>query len=67
MGFLVDERFDYGEERIITMGHFDNRLHVVVYTGTDDTVRIISDRKANEKEHHRPLRCRHRAMVQSAG
>lgn len=37
----VDDRFDYGEERMITMGHIENRLHVVAYTETEDTVRII--------------------------
>ena len=46
----LDERFDYGEERIITMGHVNNRLHVVVYTQTNDTIRIISARKANRRE-----------------
>ena len=49
----LDERFDYGEERIITMGHVNNRLHVVVYTQTNDTVRIISARKANRRERKR--------------
>ena len=48
-----DERFDYGEERIITMGHVNNRLHVVVYTQTNDTIRIISARKANRREQKR--------------
>ena len=49
----LDERFDYGEERIITMGHVNNRLHVVVYTQTNDTIRIISARKANRREQKR--------------
>ena len=49
----LDERFDYGEERIITMGHVNNRLHVVVYTQTNDTIRIISARKANRRERKR--------------
>ena len=49
----LDERFDYGEERIITMGHVDNRLHVVVYTQANDTIRIISARKANKREQRR--------------
>ena len=43
----IDDRFDYGEERKITMGRVENRLHVVVYTETEDTIRIISARKAN--------------------
>lgn len=49
----IDDRFDYGEERIITMGHVENRLHVVVYTETEDTIRIISARKANKREQER--------------
>ena len=49
----LDERFDYGEERLITMGHVDNRLHVVVYTQANDTIRIISARKANKREQRR--------------
>lgn len=49
----LDERFDYGAERIITMGHVNNRLHVVVYTQTNDTIRIISARKANRRERKR--------------
>ena len=49
----IDDRFDYGEERIITMGHIENRLHVVVYTETEDTIRIISARKANKREQER--------------
>ena len=44
-----DNRFDYGEERMITMGHIDNRLHVIVYTERKDIIRIISARKANIK------------------
>ena len=49
----LNERFDYGEERIITMRHVDNRLHVVVYTRANDTIRIISARKANKREQRR--------------
>lgn len=49
----VDDRFDYGEERFITMGHIENRLHVVVYVETEDIIRIISARKANRREQER--------------
>lgn len=47
---VVDDRFDYGEERLITMGRIDGRLSVVVYTEKEDIIRIISARKANKKE-----------------
>jgi uncharacterized protein len=46
----VDNRKDYGEERLITTGHIENRLCVVVYTEKLDVIRIISARKANKKE-----------------
>ena len=48
-----DDRIDYGEERLITMGHIENRLHVVVYTETEDTIRVISAREANKREQER--------------
>ncbi len=46
----IDDRFDYGEERWVTIGHVEKRLHVVVYTQTEDAIRIISARKANKRE-----------------
>lgn len=46
----MDSRFDYGEERLIAYGYLEDRLHVCVYTVRDDTLRIISVRKANERE-----------------
>tara|TARA_R110002020_G_scaffold36134_11_gene108647 strand:- start:1220 stop:1507 length:288 start_codon:yes stop_codon:yes gene_type:complete len=49
----IDSRFDYGEERLITIGHIEGRLHVVVYTLIKDTIRIISARKANKREQAR--------------
>lgn len=46
-----DERFNYGEERLIVTGHIDTRLSVVVYVErAKNTVRIISARKANKRE-----------------
>ncbi|MBU4527916.1 MAG: BrnT family toxin [Hoeflea sp.] len=49
----IDDRFDYGEDRMITLGHIEERLHVVVYTRIQDTIRIISARKANKREQAR--------------
>ena len=40
-------------QRMITMGHIDNRLHVIVYTEREDVIRIISARKANKREQER--------------
>lgn len=47
---IPDTRFDYGEERFITIGAIERRTHVVVYTETIDNTRIISARKANNRE-----------------
>jgi uncharacterized DUF497 family protein len=47
----IDDRFDYGEERILTLGLNENRLLFVVSTERDETLtRIISVRKAEEDE-----------------
>lgn len=48
---ILDDRFVYGEERIITIGKIKNRAHVVVYVEkSEETLRIISARKANKRE-----------------
>lgn len=48
----VDDRHDYGEERIQTIGYAKPGILFVVYTYRDNnqTVRFISARKANKKE-----------------
>lgn len=48
-----DVRFAYGEERYITMGLLDGRLVVVAWTPRGEVRRIISMRKANEREQTR--------------
>jgi uncharacterized DUF497 family protein len=45
-----DERFDYGEVRIITVGRLRGRMIVVVWTPRGSTRHIISMRKANDRE-----------------
>ena len=47
---MSDKRFEYGEDRLITFGHIQNRVCVVVYTERKNIIRIISARKANKKE-----------------
>lgn len=47
---FVDERFDYGEARLITLGVLSGRIVVVVHAPRDEKTRIISMRKANERE-----------------
>nr|WP_295884450.1 BrnT family toxin [uncultured Devosia sp.] len=51
-----DDRFDYGEVRMITVGHMAGRMVVVVWTQRGDTRHIISMRKANEREQARYTR-----------
>lgn len=46
----INTRRDYGEERRIAYGHLNGRLHVCVYTVREDELRIISVRKANDRE-----------------
>jgi uncharacterized protein len=41
-----DDRFDYGEERIIAIGMLETREIVVVYTDRDSVRRLISARRA---------------------
>jgi uncharacterized DUF497 family protein len=45
-----DDSQDYAEDRFITVGHLDARLVVMVWTPRDEGRRIISMRKANDRE-----------------
>lgn len=47
---IEDDRMDYGETRYITIGFLDERMVVLVWTPRDDVHRIISMRKANDRE-----------------
>jgi uncharacterized protein len=48
---FVDDRFDYGEERLITLGLLVGRVVVIAHVPrVDDITRIISMRKANRRE-----------------
>jgi uncharacterized DUF497 family protein len=47
---FVDDRFDYGEERIVTIGYLDERMIVVVWTQRGSARHVISMRKANDRE-----------------
>jgi uncharacterized DUF497 family protein len=54
-GFIVerqDERFDYGETRMIAIGEIGGREFVCIYTRRGDAVRPISLRRADRKERH---------------
>ena len=47
---FIDDREDYGENRVILLGMVENRLLVVAYTLRGDKVRIISAREAEPYE-----------------
>ena len=47
---IVDDRNDYGEERFVTFGVLEGRVVVVVHTENEDSIRIISIRKATKYE-----------------
>ncbi|MCV0394710.1 MAG: BrnT family toxin [Rhizobiaceae bacterium] len=46
----ADNRRDYGEPRWVTYGMIGERLHVVCWTSRNGRMRIISFRKANDRE-----------------
>ncbi len=45
-----DRRRDYSEERVVALGPIDGRLHAMVFTRRGDAVRVISLRRANDRE-----------------
>lgn len=47
---VEDDRQNYGEIRFITIGRLLGRVIVVIHTAVEDTVRIISMRKATNYE-----------------
>lgn len=48
-----DTREDYGEDRWIAIGHWEEEFFVVVYTWREDNRRIISAWKAGRNEEER--------------
>jgi uncharacterized DUF497 family protein len=49
-----DNRFDYGERRFSTVGLLGVEVVVIAHTETEDTIHVISMRKAerHEREHY---------------
>ena len=47
---IADNRRNYGEPRWVTYGLIGERLHVVCWTSRNGRMRIISFRKANDRE-----------------
>ncbi len=48
--YYPDNRRDYGEIRILALGQIEDRLHALVFTSTENGIRVISFRKANKRE-----------------
>lgn len=48
--YQLDNRQDYGEERIRALGFVSGRLHALVFVETALGIRVISFRKANKRE-----------------
>jgi uncharacterized DUF497 family protein len=48
--FTKDERRAYAETRYVALGLLHGRLHVLCFTETGDGIRVISFRKANDRE-----------------
>ncbi|BAQ66942.1 BrnT family toxin [Geminocystis sp. NIES-3709] len=46
----IDDRFDYGEVRVIGIGKKVTIYFTVVYTERGEKIRIISARRSNKKE-----------------
>ena len=47
---MLDDRFNYGEERFVTFGLLDGRVVTIAHTEADGVIRIISVRKATKYE-----------------
>ena len=45
-----DDRFDYGEQRFITIGMLYGRVVVIAHAEHNDVIRVISMRKATKNE-----------------
>jgi uncharacterized DUF497 family protein len=48
-----DTRKEYGETRYIALCYLEQRLHVLCFTETEKGIRVVSFRKANEREARR--------------
>lgn len=47
---ILDDRFEYGEDRFITFGLLEGRILAVAHTESGTTIRIISVRKTAKNE-----------------
>lgn len=47
---MTDDRFSYGEDRVIMMARWKDAILTIVYTVRGERIRLISARRANLKE-----------------
>jgi uncharacterized protein len=47
---VIDDRFDYGEVRLLTLGLLNGEVLAISHTESDEVIRIISVRKAQRHE-----------------
>jgi uncharacterized DUF497 family protein len=52
----IDDREDYGEQRVILLGLSDGQVFTVIYTERDTRIRIISARRATRYEQETYIR-----------
>lgn len=50
---VLDDRFEYGEERMLGFGFIDDKPHCICFTERNETIRVISLRRAHEREFKR--------------
>jgi len=48
--YWQDDRKDYPEPRFVALGYLYNRLHILVFAEIMGGIRVISFRKANDRE-----------------
>jgi uncharacterized DUF497 family protein len=46
----LDDRWDYGEERLRLIGKLDEKIYVPIFTHRSNLVRIISARRVNARK-----------------
>jgi uncharacterized DUF497 family protein len=47
---LVDDRYDYGERRLFTLGLLNGEVVAISYTQRRDIIRLITARRASKNE-----------------
>lgn len=51
--FEIDDRKNYGETRVRSLGFIKDRLYSLVFTERNEKMRVISLRKANYRERNK--------------